>query len=182
MAGFEYRGQLDGNTGSPVTFPVLINNSDVVKVGDAVQMEAFASAGGCKRASAGTEILGIVVGIVNKDGIDLDNANPDTFDGTWSSSTQTYTAASDNMTDKLVRAQVVVDKNAKWYNDSAGSLAAADEYKFFDLADQDQVADQDGNDNAGAMLLIQRDPDGDADASKGIFVIAESELDAYVQQ
>jgi MoaA/NifB/PqqE/SkfB family radical SAM enzyme len=57
-----------------------------------------------------------------------------------------------------------------------------DEYKFFDLTDQDQVADQDGADNAGALILIKRNPDGDDDASKGLFIIAESELDAYAQQ
>lgn len=181
MAGFEYRGQLNGSMDAPVVFPVLITNSETVKVGDAVQLEAFSSGGGCKRAAAGTEILGIVAGIVNADGIDLDNANDTTFDGTWTSSVQTYAAASDNMTDKQVKALVIVDKNAKFYNDSAGALAAADEYKFFDLADQDQVANQNGADAVGAMCLIARDPDGDGDASKGIFVIAESELDPYAQ-
>lgn len=180
MAGFEYRGQLDGNTGSPVTHRVLIANSSTVKVGDAVQMEAFSSGGGCKRAAAGTEILGIVNGIVDADGIDLDNTGT-TIDGTWTSSAQTYAAASDNVTVAGVRAEVVVDKNSKFYNDSAGDLAAADEYKFFDLADQDQVANQNGSDTVGAMLLVERDPDGDGDASKGIFVIAESELDPYAQ-
>jgi len=181
MAGFEYRGNLNGSE-NPVTIAVPINDSDTVKVGDALQLEAFSSGGGCKRAAAATEVLGICVGIVNKDGIDLDNANSDTYDGTWTSSTKTYAAAADNMSDKLVKALVVVDKGALWYNDSAGTLAIADDLKFFDLTDQDQIADQDGADNAGAFILWKRDPDGDADASKGIFKIAESELDAYAQQ
>ena len=86
------------------------------------------------------------------------------------------------MTDKEVKALVVVDKNAIWYNDTAGTLAAADIFKFFDLTDQDQVADQDGDNDAGALILIKRDPDGDADASKGLFIIAESHLDPYAQQ
>jgi hypothetical protein len=58
----------------------------------------------------------------------------------------------------------------------------ADELKFFDLTDQDQIADQNGADNAGAFILVKRDPDGDGDASKGIFKIAEHEWDAYAQQ
>jgi len=181
MAGFEYRGQLNGSE-TPRIFNVPITNSAAVTVGDAVQLEVLGSGGGCKRAAAGTEILGIVQGIVNKKGIDLDNADPNTFDGTWVSSTKTYTAASDNMTDKEIMAQVVVDKNSIFYNDSAGDLAAADILKFFDLADQDQVADQNGHDSGGALILIKRDPDGDGDASKGLFIIAESELDAYAQQ
>jgi len=181
MAGFEYRGQLSGAQ-DPVTLPVIIGNSQTVKVGDAVKLVAFASGGGACRATAGEEVLGICVGIVDKNGIDLDNTSSDNYDGTWTSSSKTYVASADNTTDKTVKALVVVDKEALWYNDSAGTLAVADEYKFFDVTDQDQIADQDGADNAGAFILIKRDPDGDGDASKGIFKIAEHEFDAYAQQ
>ena len=181
MAGFEYRGQLSGAQ-DPVTLPIIIGNSITVKVGDAVKLVAFASGGGLTRATAGEEVIGVLVGIVDANGIDLDNTSTDNYDGTWTSSSKTYVASADNMTDKTVKGLVVVDKEALWYNDSAGSLAVADEYKFFDVADQDQIADQDGADNAGAFVLIKRDPDGDADASKGIFKIAEHELDAYAQQ
>lgn len=180
MAGFEYRGQLNGAE-NPVIVNVPIANSETVTVGDAVQMVAFASGGGCKRAAATTEVLGVVVGIVNAKGIDLQNAPVSSYDGTFTAP-GTYAAASDNMTDKNVQAQVIVDKNAIFYNDAAGDLAAADIMKFFDLADQDQIADQNGANDAGAFVLIKRDPDGDGDASKGLFVIAESELDAYAQQ
>jgi hypothetical protein len=181
MAGFEYRGQLNGGD-NPVVLAVKIANSSTVKVGDAVQAEAFASGGGCKRAAAGTEILGVCIAIVDANGIDLDNTSADKFDGTWTTASSTYAASADNMTDKAIAAKVIVDKNALWYNDAAGDLAAADELKYFDLDDQDQVADQNGADNAGALILVKRDPDGDGDASKGIFKIAESELDAYAQQ
>lgn len=182
MAGFEYRGQLSGGSENPVTLPVVIGNSQTVKVGDAVKLVAFSSGGGLCRATATEEVLGILVGITDKNGIDLDNADPANYDGTWTSSSKTYVSASANMTSKAVKGLVVVDPDALWYNDTAGSLAVADEYKFFDLADQDQIADQDGADNAGAFVLVKRDPDGDADASKGIFKIAEHELDAYAQQ
>ena len=181
MAGFEYRGQLSGAQ-DPVTLPIIIGNSQTIKVGDAVKMVAFASGGGVYRATATEEIVGVCVGIVDANGIDLDNTDPNNYDGTWTSSSKTYLSSADNMTDKTVKALVVVDKEALWYNDSAGTLAVADEYKFFDVADQDQIANQDGADNAGAFILIKRDPDGDGDASKGIFKIAEHEFDAYAQQ
>jgi hypothetical protein len=179
---FKYQGQLSGGSENPVTLAVRIANSSTVAVGEAVQTEAFGSGGGCKRAAAGTEVLGIVVGIVNKDGIDLDNANDSSYDGTWTSSSQTYVAASDNMTDKEIKALVVVDKNSLWRNDAAGDLAVADELKYFDLTSATQIADQNGDDNAGAFILISRDPLGDGDDSQGLFKIAESELDAYAQQ
>lgn len=181
MAGFEYRGQLSGAQ-DPVTLDMVIGNSQTIKVGDAVKLVAFASGGGVCRATATEEVLGICVGIVDKNGIDLDNTSTDNYDGTWTSSSKTYVSSADNKTDKLVKAKVVIDKEALWYNDSAGDLAAADEYKFFDVADQDQIADQNGADNAGAFILVKRDPDNDGDASKGLFKIAEHEWDAYAQQ
>lgn len=181
MAGFEYRGQLNGAE-NPVVLTVPIAASSAVKVGDAVKLQTFASGSGVLRATGGSKILGVVQGIVNNVGIDLDNADPASFAGTWASSTGTYTASSANMTVKTVSVLIVVDKNAIWYNDAAGDFAAADIMKAFDLADQDQVADQNGADAAGALRLIKLDPDGDGDASKGLFIIVENDLDAYVQQ
>ncbi len=179
---FKYQGQLSGGKENPVTLPILIANSQDVAVGEALVMQTLSSGGGCLSASAGSKVIGICVGIVNADGIDLDNANPATYDGTWVSSTKTYTASSDNMTDKKVKALVVVDREALWNNDTAGDLAAADEFKFFDLTSATQIANQNGDDAKGAFVLISRDPDGDGDASKGLFIIAESGLDAYAQQ
>lgn len=181
MAGFEYRGQFSGAQ-DPVTKLIPIANSATVKVGDVLKMQAFASGGGCTRATAGSLVLGVCVGIVDKNGIDLTNTSTANYDGTWTSSTNTYVASADNMTDKVVKALVVVDKDSVWYNDSAGDLAIADEWKHFDLTDQDQIANQNGADAAGAFVLVKRDPDGDGDASKGLFIISESELDYAVQQ
>jgi hypothetical protein len=176
---FQYRGQLNGGQ-NPVTLKILIANSQTVVKGRAVKMQALGSGGGCLPATAGSRIVGFVAGIVDSNGIDLDNTKQ-TLDGTWSSANQSYAAAADNMTVKKIAALVVVDKNALWYNDTAGDLVVADEYKFFDLSTAAQVADQNGHDTAGALVLVKRDPDGDADASKGIFMIAESSLDPYAQ-
>ena len=179
---FKYQGQLSGGKENPVMLKVRIANSQTVAAGEAVKLQALSSGGGVMRATAGSQVLGIVDGIVNADGIDLDNANISTYDGTWTSNTKTYAAASDNMTDKGVSVLVIVDKEAVFTNDSAGTLVAADELKYFDLTSATQIADQDGHDTAGAFILIKRDPIGDGDASQGAFKIAESELDAYAQQ
>lgn len=180
MAGFQYRGQLNGAE-NPVTQDVVIANSATVTVGDVVTMTALGSGGGCSRAAAGNRVLGVVVGIVDNNGIDLDNTSTSNYDGTYTSSSQTYAASSNNKTNKLVKAKVNIDKYSIFYNDTAGDLAAADDFKYFDLADQDQIADQNGHDTAGAFLLIKRDPDGDGDASKGLFVTTESYMNAYTQ-
>lgn len=178
MAQFRYVGQLNGAE-NPVTIEIPINNSDTVAVGEAVKMDTLVNGGGVIRATAGSRIFGFVVGIVNALGIDLDNADPNTFDGTWTSSSRTYVAASDNLTDKLVKARVVIDKEALWENDTAGDLALADDWKFFDLTSATQVADQNGHDTVGALVLVRR-PNPD-DASVGVFKIAESAVDPYAQ-
>jgi hypothetical protein len=177
---FQYRGQLNGKE-NPVTLTVPVGNSDAVVVGRAVKLDTFSNGGGIIAATAGSKILGILVGLVDKYGVDLDNSNQ-SITGTWVTSTKTFTAASDNMTVDKVAGKVVVDKNSLWYNDAAGDLAQADELKFFDLGSAAQVGDQNGHDTAGAVMLMKRDPDGDADASKGIFKIAETQLEPYAQQ
>lgn len=176
MAQFAYKGQLNGAE-NPVDAHVLIGRSSTVAVGEAVKMEALSSGGGVIRATAGSKIMGIVVGIVNEKGIDLDNA-PGTYDGTWTSSTKTYASTSDNDTDKKVKAIVRIDPMSLWENDSAGDLATADLFKFFDLTSATQVADQNGHDTAGALRLVEINPD---DASMGIFHIAESYAQAFAQ-
>jgi len=108
-------------------------------------------------------------------------------DGTYSGTggvfgSETYTAGDDNLTDEMIKARIVWDPFAFFYNDAAGDLALADEWQFFDLTDEDQIADQEGHATAGAFQLVKRDPDGDGDASKGVFRIAEWQGSPYAQQ
>lgn len=174
MAGFEYRGQLNG-ADNPVTIDVVIKNSATVKVGDAV----YNDTNGLTRATNSTPILGIVAAITNADGIDLDNAPTSTYDGTWTSSSQTYVASADNITDKKVVAKVIADPFALFYNDGDGDMTINDVGTHMKLADQDQVTVGSPSATVGQMQLIKWDPDGDANASKGIFKISFSQAFAY---
>lgn len=174
MAGFEYRGQLNGAE-NPVTMDVVIKNSATIKVGDAV----YSDTAGVTRASNATTILGIVVGITNAQGIDLDNADPATFDGTWTSSTKTYVAASDNVTDKKCVAKVIVDPFALFYNDGDGDMAIEDVGCLMKLADQDQVTVGSPSATVGQVQVIKVDPNGTGNMSEGIFRIAFSQAFAY---
>lgn len=168
MAGFELRGHMLGAQ-NPMTYDCLITNSQSVGVGDAVVL----SGGYVLRASAAGRIWGIVVGIVDAKGIDLDNTK-DSLDGTWVSSTKVYTAGDDNVTDDKIKAKVVADPFAIFYNDSDGSLTAADDWMLHDLASYRQAsATEVAVGSGGQLQLIGRDPDNDADASKGLWRIAE---------
>ena len=173
MAGFEYRGQLNG-ADNPVTIDVTIKNSATVKVGDAV----YNDTAGALRSTNSTAILGIVVGIVNANGIDLDNAPTETYDGTWTSSTQTYVAASDNVTDKKIKVKIIADPMALFYNDAAGDMEFVDVGCLSLLTDHDQVL---GTAVAvvGQVQIVKVDPNGTGNMSEGIFRIAWSQMFGY---
>lgn len=82
----------------------VILGSATVQVGDPVYIVS-----GCVDAADGTAdlIYGLCVGIVDKTGIPLEVATAANYsDGTYTSSTQAYAAASDNATDKMVCALV----------------------------------------------------------------------------
>ena len=178
MAGFFHR-QRAGEQ-SPGSVSLVIANSETITVGGAVRM----SSGYVAAATAGTKVLGICIGIVNKDGINLDNANTSTFDGTWTPGaygTANYAAASDNATDKQVKAIVVYDKNTLWKNDAAGDLTAAQLMGFFNLSTATQMAAFVTGEVAGQFQLMQLDPDNEGNASQGLFKIAESVIDPYSQ-
>ena len=175
MAGFEFRGHLLG-ADNPVTRDAIITNSQTVKVGDALTM----TTGFALRAAANGRIMGICIGIYTKKGIPLDNADSGTdYDGTWTSSSQTYAAASDNQTDKMVVAKMICDPYALFYNDADADLTSAMDMQHFSLVDQDQVDGDTNSGTVGEMQLWKRDPDGDADASKGLFHIVSWQGDAF---
>lgn len=180
MAGFKYVGQLNGAE-NPVLIDVPIMNDATITLGDAVDIH---TTGGCQPADAGDKVFGIVIGLVDINGTALSTTPSAEYDGTYSGNagqvgSETYVAASDNLTDKQIKVKLIIDLMALFENDSAGDMAYTDDFQFFDLLDEDQIADQDGHATAGAFQLIRRDAD---DASKGIFRIAESGLHPYAQQ
>lgn len=181
MAGFYHYGQLNGAE-NPATIDVIIQNDATITTGDAVDIN---TAGGCQPADAGDAVFGIVVGLVTQAGIPLASADSGDYDGTYTAGVygaETYVAASDNLTDKQIKAKVIADPFALFMNDTAGDLVQADDLQFFDLAEEYQIADQNGHATTGAFFLWKRDPDDDADASKGLFRIAEWQGHPYAQR
>jgi len=174
MAGFKLRGHLLGAQ-NPVTRDAIITDSETVTVGDAIQMtDGFAQV-----CDANERIMGIAVAITDENGIDLDSTRSDNYDGTWTSSTQTYVASADNESDKKIKVKMICDPYALFYNDADGSLTSAMDMEFFSLVDEDQVDADTNSATVGEMQLWKRDPDGDGDASKGLFRIVAWQGDAF---
>jgi len=179
MAGFEYKEQLTGGNQSPGFWTRTIYDSATITVGDAVDL----TSGYVTPADDGDAVLGIVIGLVDKDGIDLTNTGY-SLDGTYTEGgvgVETYVAASDNETVMKVQAQIIVSKDALFYNDAAGAMTEAEVGTFFDITDEDQIKDQSGSTTVGAFQLMEVDPNNESDMSEGLFRIAESALDPYTQ-
>jgi len=172
MAGFIYKGQLKGGQQSPGTMNLIIANSATIYKGSAVMM----SSGYVAAGTAGNKLIGICIGLVNKDGIDLDSANSNSYDGTYTpgeAGVGNYAAASDNVTDKQIKAVVVVDKDALWESACTG-LAAAGLFGFHNLTDSITVAAQAAGEVAAQLQLVAFES-----ATLGTFRIVESQLDPY---
>jgi len=178
-SGFVPRGQVIGEQ-SPGAVSLIIANSATIYVGGAVTMSSgFVAAG-----TAGAKLIGICIGLVTDKGIPLDNATTDDYDGTYTEGgfgVGNYAASSDNATDKKVRALVVIDKNAQYYNDAAGDLTTAMLFGFLNLSSATQLAAHASGEVAGQFQIVKLDPDADGDASKCLVKLAESQLDPYTQ-
>ena len=177
MAGFFYRKHMQGLTTGAV-MEAIIDNSETVTIGDAVDLNS----GYAQVIDAGDSCMGIVIGIVDANGINVESSDAD-VDGTVSGSgnTLTYAAAADNQSDKKVKVQILADPFALFYNDADGNLAQAQVGTFYDTVAAGDQIDQSTTGSSGTFQLIELDPDGDGDASKGLFRIAEWQGWDYAQ-
>lgn len=174
MAKFEFYKHLLG-ADNPVTTKAIIAASETITVGDVVNN----ASGFVAAADANERILGVVIGIVDVNGIDLDNTSSSNYDGTWTSSTQTYVASADNTTDKQVSALVVMDPYAVFVNDADADLTAAMRFSFFSIIDEDQVDGDTNSTTVGELMLWELDPREAGDASQGGFRIVSWQGDSF---
>ena len=176
MAGFVKKYSLSADPDTWVK-EVVIANSETLKVGT----WAALSSGFAKAATAGDTLAGVVIGIVTKDGTSLLNATSgQDYDGTYTHTEQSYTAAADNQTDKQVKVVLDTDPFGVWSSepdDTIGtttSSGSSDEYgSFTDLADYETVDENNAGNafNVKAQLLIMGvDPDN---SSNGLYMPAE---------
>lgn len=166
MAGFSFRKSLDGANVAPATLRVIGKNSVEFAKGDAVRINTSGFVDVC---DAGEGIAGFVVGVENRDG------TPVAYD---SGDIDIWTMASDNQT---VAKKMIVFIPALpqylFFNDADGNMDEAHVGLYFDLASHSQVDEDTHSDTTQATVrLWQYDPDGDADASKGLFQVVESQF------
>lgn len=164
MAGFAYRRNIDGSSQSPVNLDLVGANSVVFSIGDLIRVN---QGGQASLVTGGDLVLGVVSGVVGSDGESID---PD------SASLDTYTMESDNVTVLKRKIKYIPAlANYLWFNDADGSLTDTMLFQYFNVNDENDVDVASPSDTTiSTVRLIQRDPDDDGDASKGLFQIVES--------
>ena len=166
--GFTFRKNLDGSAYVPSLLYFIGKNSVAFKTGDPVRIN---TSGFCDLSDAvGDTIVGIVQTVVDKNGKAV---TPD------SGTLNTWTMGGTNQTVTLNEVAIIPAlPQYLFYNDADASLTQAMELKYFDLTvSTSQIDVGSATDTATASYrLVQRDPDDDGDASKGLFQIVESQL------
>jgi hypothetical protein len=171
--GFQFYDNLVGRT-SGIQITKIILASATITVGDMVQL----SNGFVDLAGAGTPIVGVVVGVVDKNGIPMANSKYAKTQAVYTESTKTVVCGSNNQTVDMIQAVIDIDPFSRWVaetdngnTDGQTRLAGC----FTDiLAASDQVDDDTAADNTQAQLLIWgANPDGTA---QNIYSIAEHQF------
>lgn len=174
--GFKYGQNLYGKD-TPVAIRYRLGNSATMKIGDAIRLN---TAGGIVRVAAGNPVLGVLVGITDEKGTNPFGQGYVNGTGATLSGDDTVTSASDNTTrTNYLEAEVIVDPAGSilWYNDANGDFALTNTGQLCDVvAASDQIDQSSASDTSGQFQLVKIDPDKDADASKGMFRIAEPQL------
>ncbi len=176
-AGFTFRRNLKGQEHAS-TEVFRVGDSKTITVGDAVRIN---TSGVIDLATAGVPLLGIVKGICDELNAPLNSLGYINGTGATVTGDDTVTTASDNSsrTSHWVMVEVAVDPagNDLYYNDANGDLAQTNIMQLFDVvAAADQIDASSASDTSGQFQLISIDPDADADASKGVFRMAEKQL------
>lgn len=164
MAGFKYRKSLSGSAQTPAELRIIGANSVVFQVGDVIRIN---NAGFGALFVAGDLTLGVVTGVVDKNGKAID---PDT------NTLDTYTMASDNQTVAQKKVQYIPTlQDFLFYNDSDDTLAQTNLMQYFPLNDENDVNGSSSSDTTlDTVRLVEIDPDNDGDASKGLWQFVES--------
>lgn len=174
--GFYLRKSLMG-VDNPASLPFLITLSSTLTIGDAVRLT---TAGTVSVVTTGESILGIVVGLVDKNGVNVFSPRASGTAGTTLTADDTVTVSATNVSDatRNLKALVVLDPGGYllWYNDADDDMAQTNVGQCFDVNSTGDIIDVASATDATAQFqLLELDPDGDSDASKGLFRINENQ-------
>jgi len=162
----------------------VIGNSQTIYLGAAVTI----SGGYVVPATTTSKILGVVIGLVDRYDRPLDTTFTavKNYTGTFTNGgpgVQNYASSSTNATGDMVKAKIIVDQDTLYVNATQSALTAANLFNFFRIrtaTNATQLATY-VNGDVTQFQLIKLDPDSTGDTTQGLFRIAQSIFDGYLQ-
>lgn len=174
IKGFWYKKNLQPGVSKPATLEVPIAASTSLTIGDAVQY----TSGYLTIAATGESVLGILTGFKLEDGENVFKSNQS--HGATLTGDDTVTTAADNTTRAVkVYGEVIVDKDALFFNEADSSMTQAEVGLYFDTTSgSDQVTGTGSSTQSQFQLieLVTTDDEGNSQDDCGLFRIAESQL------
>lgn len=186
VRGFILHKDLKGIFPGGSNLEVIIDNSVTLTIGDAVRIDA---AGYIKTAATSGCILGIVIGLVDQNGINVFETSrvPATgIAGATLVGSDTLTTSSTNTSDgtRNLKAQVLVDPAGyilfRNQANTTATLAQTNIFQFYNLTTAGQIDSNTGSDTSGQFQLVSLDPDGDGSTAKGLFRLVQCQLASVV--
>lgn len=168
--GFFFRKSLVGLE-HPARLDYLLAGSATLKIGDLVRIN---TSGLLVRAATGDIPAGVLVGLVDQNGINVFSPRAQGTAGATLTPDDQIATASDNATNltKNLKGQVIIDPagSCLFFNIADSALAATNLFQTFDVANGNQVTVGSGSDTTSKEVqLISLDPDGDGTTTKGLF-------------
>lgn len=181
VKGFKFRKSLIGLE-HPSEVQIIIADSATLTIGDLVRVS---TAGYVKRAAAGEPVAGVCTGIVDQNGMNVFSPRASGVTGSTLTPDDTVAVSSTNTSDgtRKLKATLTLDVPGTnlYFNDADGDLAQTNLLQFFDVgSNSGQVSQATASDANGQVQLIAIDPDGDGDASKGLFRVNETQFSGGV--
>lgn len=183
VKGFRYYKSLVG-VDMPNTLNFLIENSTTLTIGDAVRLDTNGAIKRC--ASTDPAVLGILAGLYDQTGqvsVFSPRIPSTAIAGATLTPDDTIQTASDNRTNgvKKLQAAVFLDVSGDilfWNQANNATLAQANIGQLYGLVsgNSGQIDTTTNSNSAGLFQLVSLDPDGDGDASKGLFRIVNQQF------
>jgi len=173
--GFNFKYNLAGRT-SGILRNVIIADSATITIGDLVKL----TSGEVVLAAAGGQAFGVVVGIVDKDGINMDQSKRSVAgtNASWTSSTYTFVAGSDNSSVDYVQAVIDFDPFSVWSAQPDSTIGGDTESDLIGcytdvVAASDQPDENTAATTQATLFIWGVDPE---DTTRGLYSIAEHQL------
>jgi hypothetical protein len=175
-SGFTFRYNLAGRS-SGIRRSYIIANSQTITIGDMVRL----TAGFAALAGAATTIMGVIVGLEDAKGLDLENARATLTNAAYTASTKTVVAASDNQTVDAVRAIVDIDPFSVYSAQPDGTMAATTGSNLIGyycdlISASDQPDETDTVTTKQQLFIWGLDPEN---TNRGLYSIAEHQIWGY---